>query len=397
MYYEIKAGTTNFDNSGADLTDDNLDYDTDVNDVVYDEDTNTVAASAESWNIYGAKEISIEGYDVNVDITDYVDVAVDLSASTEDVSVSIDNAKRGTVETGSGDDIIDISVYSNGYLWTHDFTVDSGAGDDFITFSTSENSAGASVYIDGGEGDDFISIAGLEAGGDAERIIYGGEGDDTIIGSASTDYLYGGKGADTIDAGDGDDYVSGGSGDDIISGGDGDDLLYGDHGDDIIDAGNGNDNIDGGEGDDIIIAGDGYDQVDFDADDSYVDGGSDFDCLVVEGTADVTDTINFEAVVANNNYETVEELTVTLTDGLVVMLGGDEGDTIYFTTSTDELLSSEDLTFSEADDSLEIDDDTLALLEEQGYTEEYIESLQAYVASTGETVWTDVDLDSIYA
>ena len=116
--------------------------------------------------------------------------------------------------------------------------------------------------VEGGTGNDVIDDSFFDAT-DGDQVT---SGDDIVVAGAGDDYVEAGAGNDTIDAGADNDTVFGGLGDDSIIGGDGNDTLTGNSGDDSISGGTGNDTItgddttgadgqdtiDGGAGDDII-------------------------------------------------------------------------------------------------------------------------------------------------
>ncbi len=387
--FSIKVGTTNLNGAGALLTN--------AHEVVSDffdhsgsnitVSSTSIKATSASWNAPESKEIQIDATNKNVTLTDYVDVDVDLHASDEKVAVIVNNAKRGDITTGKGDDMVEVTVQSNSPFWSNQFNIVTGEGNDRIVFHANEGSEYTSVNINAGDGNDYISIKHLDAGVDVERIIDAGNGNDRIVGSASDDTIFAGRGDDIVYSGDGNDFILGGYGNDTINSGNGDDRIYGGYGDDIIMASNGNDTITGGAGSDRIYAGNGNDQVSFDAADTIVSGGAGFDSLVIKADADVTNTKGFEAIVANANAESGEALTVNLSDGLIITLGSDMGDSVTF---------SESVTFSDLGqtygDVNSMDADTLHLFQAQGYTSTDMNALQGYLADTGEVVWSDVDL-----
>jgi Ca2+-binding RTX toxin-like protein len=300
-----------------------------------------------------------------------------------DVNVDVANAKRGEVTTGKGADTVSVSIQTNNANWSNQFNIDTGAGDDTITVSNSVNSKFTSVNIDGGSGNDTIDISGLEAAGsDVERIVDGGLGDDSIIGS---------RGDDAINSGAGNDKIVAGHGDDTIHSGAGNDRIWADHGNDTIYAGEGNDKIKGGAGDDVIFAGEGNDEVLFDSADSSIDGGQGFDSLVVSFDANIINAVGFEAIISNNNKMVANHVVTDLQDGLMVALGGDEGDILSF--NQDVIFTSLSQTYSEllAETGTNMDSGMLDLFKSQGYNDQSVSALNGYEASTGEIIWTDVD------
>jgi Ca2+-binding RTX toxin-like protein len=145
------------------------------------------------------------------------------------------------------------------------------------------------IRIESGGGDDVVDVtaaAGRPSGQPAVPVtVLAGHGNDEILGGPGNDNLNGGEGDDRIDGGGGSDRLGGillgardplrpwilgefpqEPGDDVIAGGAGDDAVAA--GDDAVAAGAGNDRVSGGEGADRLWGGD-------DADEIRGDGGSD--------------------------------------------------------------------------------------------------------------------------
>jgi YVTN family beta-propeller protein len=105
----------------------------------------------------------------------WVDVAIDLSARDEDLTLTVDGSKRGSIATGAGDDVIVIGADSNEGRWSNLFTVDAGAGDDSVSigaasrayaaesFGVSLFDALARVEVRLGEGDDAFGGTGRDS------------------------------------------------------------------------------------------------------------------------------------------------------------------------------------------------------------------------------------------
>jgi 2',3'-cyclic-nucleotide 2'-phosphodiesterase (5'-nucleotidase family) len=146
----------------------------------------------------------------------WVDVDVNLGAREDGLALTIDGTKRGSIETGAGDDTILIGADSNEGRWSNRFVIDTGAGDDSVTidaaseayatqsFARSFLDAFATVEITLGEGDDAYAgtgrdtavydvaiddyvITALEGGGfqvEDVSLENGDEGTDTLTGVA---------------------------------------------------------------------------------------------------------------------------------------------------------------------------------------------------------------------
>lgn len=423
VMFSVKIGTSNSNGNGSsnNLSDEHEvlnEYYSFVNtDSFYAAQwCNNIVVSAKSWNIAGAKEVKIDAVNQNVTTKNFVDVDINLQNSYRGVEVNVIDSKRGQIETGSGHDVVNVSALTNGGHWGELFTVDTGRGHDTIKFTNTSNSEFTQLNIDAGIGHDLIDISGLKANtNDASfRVLDGGNGNDLIIGSDGNETLIGGRGHDTIragagndqiDAGNGWDFINAGDGNDTIDAGNGSDTIYAGNGDDVISAGNGwdfisagngndtidagngqdiiyagagNDIIDGGRGHDYINAGSGNDTVVYDENDTIVIGGQGFDAIIVNtDEADIGyNYYGFEAILGQQGVE--QEVETLLKDGLVVALGGDEGDELEFFHDRSFTLVDETLTTEMSDfiSSQQID----------------VASLDAYQASTGQVIWTDVDL-----
>jgi hypothetical protein len=104
----------------------------------------------------------------------WVDVAIDLSARAEDLTLTVDGTKRGSIATGAGDDTIVIGADSNEGRWSNLFTIDTGAGDDTVrlgaatrayaadSFARSFFDAFARAEVRLGEGDDRFDGTGRD-------------------------------------------------------------------------------------------------------------------------------------------------------------------------------------------------------------------------------------------
>jgi len=397
--FSVKIGTTNFDGTGSaiNLATDNADLIFEGNDAPIEAgeiekngssassdviDDGTLYAKAASWNAEYAKEIQIDTTgSINVDIEDFVDIDLNLSASTVGITVDVANSKRGEIDTGSAADIINVSVKSNNATWDNTFVINSGSGKDTITLTDSENSQFTQLDIDAGSSNDIIDISGLNGyylDDASARVIDGGNGKDLIIGSDGSETLNGGDGNDIINAGNGNNIIDGGSNNDTITTGDGNNTIDGGDGVDTITAGAGNDIIDGGNDSDTIDAGAGNDSVTYGIGDS-IDGGDGLDLLIIDSSVDndfnLENTKNFEAIIAQSEVDDV--ITIDLTDGLIVSLGGDAGDQLKFNDSE---------SFSESNAALSAE--MIDFASSHGID---IGSLNAY-ESGGDTIWTDVAL-----
>jgi subtilisin-like proprotein convertase family protein len=130
-----------------------------------------------------------------VRLVGFVDVLVEAGGPAAS-SVTIAGAKRGTVSTGAGDDIVAITAFSNGPDadgWGNRFVVSTGDGNDRVSITGWNGWSYARV--DAGAGDDVVA---------------GTSGHDTLIGGVGNDVLTGGGGRDVFvfRTGDGTDTIT---------------------------------------------------------------------------------------------------------------------------------------------------------------------------------------------
>lgn len=123
-------------------------------------------------------------------LANFVEVAVAMGGSAAS-TLTVTDAKRGSITTGAGDDSITLAAYSNASGTDNAFTLESGAGHDTLALSGWKNWTRFTVAL--GEGNDRLAITG-----------------------AGADTVDGGAGDDRIDAGGGNDRVTGGAGRDVF-------------------------------------------------------------------------------------------------------------------------------------------------------------------------------------
>ncbi|MDC5852105.1 hypothetical protein OPW32_23215 [Vibrio europaeus] len=330
----IKVGTTNFDGTGSSA---NLALEHEILDGIgqaadYDAkiSNQSIDVEATGWNAVGEKEVKINGENVDVYAKNFVDADIDLSDSSLGVSVSLLYSKRGQIQTGDGDDTVNVAVQTNNGGWSNLFTVDTGAGNDTVKFFNEANSQFTSVEVMTGEGNDIINLSGLDenANSSVTRKVDAGEGNDVVAGSAGADILDGGAGAD------------------IITGLGGNDVIF------------------------------------YDENDIAVFGGDGLDALVVTGNKDTTIGNNFagfEAIVGEEG--TAQDLRVNLQDGLVIALGNDDGDEVSFNQDVSFTAVSQDLTAEQT-----------ALLEASGAADTALQAYETVYMGETVTVWSDTEL-----
>jgi VCBS repeat-containing protein len=158
-----------------------------------------------AWNSVGNVAVIDED---SADVTIHNFVHADAALGGDgDSTVTITNAKRGSIATGGGNDTIDVTAYSDAAGSGNLFDIATGAGDDRITLRGYVTYTAA--VIAGGDGNDTIAVIGSGA-----DLLYGGAGDDVLSGDAGNDVLDGGAGADRLIGGKGSDiYVVADAGD----------------------------------------------------------------------------------------------------------------------------------------------------------------------------------------
>ncbi len=307
---------------------------------------NTLTSGAGSVDLTGVDSLSVElsqdGVDtltVNLPLTSLTDVSVrgegdddTLTVNTEagdiaqtvniagrsieigDLSIDFRDVDQVNVNTGGGDDTIDVTPRGRSSDAIH---IDGGDGDDTLTVDGDDHFAvrfiedGIRVgrqeitfanvedvslegfeaaIIEGTDGDDVIDasgdgvviVNGMEINvGDVEHlIILAGAGNDTVTGSDGDDVIDGGDGDDLIDGGDGRDKISGGDGDDELTGGAGRDMIGGGDGNDLLEGGDDRDLLSGGDGDDVLFGGADRDHIFGNDGNDLLVGGADRDILM---------------------------------------------------------------------------------------------------------------------
>ncbi len=261
---------TSYSLSGATLNILNVPATASITNSIIAEDSFSSALTS-PWN--DVKNIEVFSNDAaTVTLDSYVHSNVALG-SDGDSDVTITTSKRGVIQTGKGDDNIDITAFVNDNGWDATFFVTTKDGNDTITINGDKNFTVAS--IDAGQGDDIITLGN----GFASSYVSGDKGADSISGSNAADSIFGGKDNDTIIGNGGDDVVKAGKNDDVVTGNNGNDELHGNKGDDSIEGNAGNDLIVGGKDNDTLSGGEGSDTITGDKDDDIIIGGAGADIL----------------------------------------------------------------------------------------------------------------------
>jgi Ca2+-binding RTX toxin-like protein len=188
----------------------------------------------------------------------FVNVAADWSDWTSDADLTLDGAKRSTIDFGSGDDTLLVLANSNNAGWDNVHDIGTGAGDDRVFIRASAVDYANETY--GTTYDPSITLSRVDLGDGTDRFS-GGVGSDTVDGGTGNDKMSGRRGSDALEGGDGNDVVRGAAGDDTLSGDDGDDHLYGHRGRDTLRGGAGEDRLSGGDRADLLFGGAGEDRI----------------------------------------------------------------------------------------------------------------------------------------
>jgi predicted extracellular nuclease len=133
-----------------------------------------------AWN--SLKTLAIEDFTGEaLRVEGIVDVLVGLAGAEDDLAVTLDGIKRGSVRTGDGDDTITIGFDSNETRWNNTMVINTGAGDDVITIGAASR--------------DYVG--GRWSLRDSSTIVAGGAGDDVLTGAATRDTaVFAGNAAD---------------------------------------------------------------------------------------------------------------------------------------------------------------------------------------------------------
>ncbi len=248
-------------------------------------------------------------------------------------------------------------------------TIIGGSGADVLLGTTAndriEGQDGLDLLI-GAPGDDIlIGGPGVDIifggpgtndiqGGDALDILIGGNDVDCIAGEAGLDLLFGREGDDELDGGLDIDLLIAGPGDDTGDGNDGIDVIFGGPGNDDMRGGNCIDVVFGGDGDDTVVGNAGQllsiGTVSLDLGDVLFGGIGDDDMFGDEddGTGDGIDVMfgqdgmdemfggnggdftagSFTLKIGNVMFGGAGNDTIDSRDGICVLFGGTEDDTI---------------------------------------------------------------------
>jgi len=268
------------------------------------------AASAVSVNLANGTASGGDGTDTLTSIENVT------GSSGNDTLVGTTGANR--IDGGSGNDTLTGGGGGD--------TLIGGAGTDTIQYNTS--ATGVTIDLSnnannaGGAAGDVISTV--------ENVV-GSAHADTLTGNASANVLSGGAGIDILNGNAGNDTLNGGADADTLDGGAGNDILNGDAGDDILSGGTGNDTLSGGAGADALTGGDGTDTA------SYSLAGTGL-------TADLTTPGNNTGDAAGDTYNTIENLTGSAFDDILIgdaganrLTGGTGNDTLEGRAGADVL------------------------------------------------------------
>jgi Ca2+-binding RTX toxin-like protein len=191
------------------------------------------AATLEGINLFGSKELGVEGK-VNLPTNLQNELNAAKSAALPDIKTLV------STQTGSAE------LYSA-------FIEATLNGKQTGQYGT----AGSDTFYGTTGNDEYYGLAGND-------LLFGQIGNDLIDGGKGDDTIFGGEGNDILDGSDGNDQIFGENGNDTLYGWTGNDFLVGNNGDDYLDGEAGNDILYGGIGNDVIRGGEGYDTAIYD-------------------------------------------------------------------------------------------------------------------------------------
>ena len=176
--------------------------------------------------------------------------AVGISVTSQSQDVATDSVEAVTVETGAGDDTVDLSADADYAVPTSvqpgaglDTVTGGAAGDTFVATPAGDTSDAEADSFTGGGGADAVDYTARLGSVTVDVGTPAGSGETGEGDTVGTDI-------ETFRTGPGDDTVFGDNFGQTIETGDGNDSVYPMGGDDTVDVGTGGDNVDAGSGDD---------------------------------------------------------------------------------------------------------------------------------------------------
>ena len=144
----------------------------------------TFTVDAEGWNHW--KNVFFLGNNSDntaTVLTDFVHVDIDDSDNDQGRAFTVENAKRGNILLGDGDDTLNLSLATNGDGWSNTFYIDTAAGDDTVKITEGVAQTNAKI-TDGRFTTTDVTL---------------GDGDDTFTNETkSDDTITTGEGSDTV-------------------------------------------------------------------------------------------------------------------------------------------------------------------------------------------------------
>jgi hypothetical protein len=161
------------------------------------------------------------------DGSDYLDAGAGndtLNGGDGDDALVIDSIGTDAVDGGTGED--QLGMYQSSGTSAINISYTSVTGGNIQNVEA--------FYIQTGSGNDNLNISAAQGspGRWGNNIVYAGSGNDTVVGSSGADILYGEDGDDALDGGANNDSLQGGNGSDSLIGGSGNDSLNGGIGND---------------------------------------------------------------------------------------------------------------------------------------------------------------------
>lgn len=165
------------------------------------------------------------------------------------------------------------------------------------------------------------------------------EGDDTVVAGTGNDTIYGNVGLDSLSGGGGDDLIFGGNDWDVINGGNGSDVIYGNGGNYDGVAGDPGNRVTGGAGADTFYVGYSSPGVAAAGDDVVLDWDHGTDTLNISSSGVALIGGLYGDNLANAN--TISLRTNVNNNGLAVIRGREQGDTILDSAGADYIYGNQ--------------------------------------------------------
>jgi Ca2+-binding RTX toxin-like protein len=312
--------TTNSDNIQADGADDIIDALAGDDFVRGGAGNDTLSGNTGDDSLYGEDgNDNLSGGDGN----DYLDAGAGndtLNGGAGNDSFLIDGIGSDAVDGGTGEDLLRIN--QSGAINAINISYTNVTGGNIQNVEA--------FYVQTGSGDDNLNLSAATGSPNywGNNTVFAGAGNDTVVGGSGADNLYGEDGNDNLSGGDGNDFLDAGAGNDILNGGAGNDDL-------LID-GIGSDSVDGGTGEDRLRINQSGATSAININYTNVTGGNvqNIEAFYIQaGSGD--DNLNLSASTGSPNYWSNN--TVLAGSGNDTVVGGSGFDNLYGEDGNDNL------------------------------------------------------------